>query len=128
MQLRWLQEFLRLRSFPNDQREETLRALLHGGLQLQDAALALEWKKHRARMLVDHIKQWARQNSIPLEAVVTPASAREDRKQPSIQVHKPSDGDAIRRAIIAAVADMTLQELEAIAIPLRHVLRHFTAK
>ncbi len=92
----------------------------------QSALLSLKWKKFRTAKVVDSIVRWGILAGVETNAFFTPiqprnasSSVSECRSEPNIQC------DDVRRAIMACIADMSLDELESLLIPLRYVLRHF---
>jgi len=126
-QLGWLSEFLTFKGLSaNGADGHSLGNLLHGGIRDFGPAIITEWRGFRSRRAVDHIRFWAAKHKIPESVVLTPAS-REARKE-RVQ-EQPTTGDgAAKDAILAALSELPLSELEKIWLPVRSVLRHFAPK
>jgi len=95
-------------------------------------SLEFEWRRFRTQKVLDHIKSWADANAIPVASLLaTPrprsASLLSPRTE-SVAVTSTASGDRVRQAIISAITEMPLDELEQLSIPLRYVLRHFTTR
>jgi hypothetical protein len=128
-QLQWLQEFLKTKAWPEqlDHDEGRLRILLRSRTSF-DPPTARDWKYFRARKAVEHIKQWAAHSGIP-EAMVLEAPKSKVQSDPA---RRPSQHagreDALRAATLAAIAEMSLEELGKLRVPLELVYRHFAPK
>jgi hypothetical protein len=125
VQIEWLREFLQSRGKLENDDEEYLRSLMRGGMHEFGSSLAQDWKYLRSRKVVDHVKHWAKRNKIAEEQVLVPPS--KDAKRKRVRDDATAVG-SIRRAVLAAVEEMPLSELENLSIPLRYVFRHFAAK
>ena len=130
-QLQWLKEFLDSRGKLDENTENSLLDLIRGGLHKMGAAIARDWKAERSRHVVGHVRKWAAAHQIAEADVLTPASRDAKKTNSPDQLtdgHITKTEDAIRRALLATLEEMSLSELENIAIPIRHILRHFTVK
>jgi hypothetical protein len=125
-QLQWLKDFLKSRPGLDDESEQHLRTLLRGRNGF-DPPTARDWKYFRARKAVEHVKQWATRNILPEALVLLPPKSR-PRADASRQVAPHVDEAALRKATLAALADLTLEELGKLRVPLELVYRHFAPK
>jgi hypothetical protein len=96
--------------------------------------LAVAWGSTRARYVIAYVKQWAAEHGIPLEEVLTSRTRPANRPEagggtaPSplpAQQSKSNEGETFRTAVLAALSDMSLEELLSLSLPLRHLARHF---
>lgn len=120
----WARQFLNSRTAVSKSTEEDYRDLVRGVRNRFESAVNRDWKAFRVAKVIDHIKRWANDNGLPTEQILVPA--RKDAKYRSYAGLR--DEAAIRRAVLAAVEEMPLAELEQLAIPMRYVIRHFIAK
>lgn len=128
-QLEWLKEFLASKGLSaNDSEGHSLPNLLHGGIRDFGPAIVTDWRGFRSRRAVDHIRFWAAKHKIPESMVLTPAS-REAKKErvheQTVSQTQSSDENAVKGAILAALGELPLSDLEEIWLPMRAVLRHF---
>ncbi len=105
------------------QAEEVLREFSIW-MQSQDTSLQHRWKDFRAAKVADVIREWAPRNGVDANDFLTPVisrySARTTAPPPTV---KPET--EIRSAVLRCVADLSLDELDNIMLPLRVVLKHF---
>lgn len=93
-----------------------------------------EWNRFRTDRVVEHIRDWARSNGIPEETILTPERAQQSREWTpnstgSTTLHSKSHSEhALRKALLASVSDMTLDELCTLSIPVRCILRNFAPR
>jgi hypothetical protein len=130
-QLQWLQEFLKTKGWPEqiEHDEGHLRILLRSRTGF-DPPTARDWKYFRARKAVEHIKQWAVRSRIPESFVLEPPKSKDQStasRRPS-QQHAAGAEEALRTATLAAISEMTLEELGKLRVPLELVYRHFAPK
>ena len=98
-------------------------------LRDHNPSLEYQWRGFRADCVTRHIRQWADGHGIDSAAILAPAT-----KTPASSSHKPSHSgshrpdDRTREAILSAIRDMPIEELENLSIPLRYVLRHFDVR
>lgn len=90
------------------------------------APVTRAWVKLRSARIVDHIKEWANQNQLDASKLLLPAEPRErgaSRKT-------AANDDAWRAAVLAVVEEMTLDELDALVLPVsvKSLKRHFSPK
>lgn len=125
-QLGWAKQFLDSRVdvlIPVE--EQDLRDLVRGIRNRFGSVVNRDWKAFRVAKVINHIRRWANDNGLSTEEILVPA--RKNAKYRS-SVAGVGDEGAIRRAVVAAVEEMPLSDLEELAIPMRYVIRHFTAK
>lgn len=94
-------------------------------LKRKDPWLERSWRRDRTRRVMEHATDWAMKNDVPLKALVplpTQVASQASRLSTAAEI------DMIRRAVIAAVREMSRHELESLAIPLRYILRHFQVR
>jgi len=125
-QLQWLRDFLKSKGRP-DHDEENLRVLLRGRNGF-DPPTARDWKYFRARKAVEHVKQWAVRNGLPEAMVLQPANREIKPKRVPAAHHVAVADDALRAATIAAISEMSLEELGKLWVPLEHIYRYFAPK
>lgn len=126
-QLLWLEEFLRSKAWPSCDQAH-LRELLVNRNAF-DPPTARDWKYFRARKAIEHIKQWAARAGIPEAKVLAPPKSKDqvNTVRPSRQ-HAGREDDALRSATLAAIAEMSLEDLGKLAVPLELIYRHFAPK
>lgn len=92
-------------------------------IQRKSPELARDWRQFRTQYVVEFIKSWGSQHGVPTDDFFVRAGAHRDAvgEVPELQFN-----DTVTRdAIVAAIRDMPLEELERLTIPLRYILRHF---
>ena len=93
-------------------------------LQQKGDGLELQWRGFRATRVLARIREWANAHHLPEGAVYQSVPLTDSHARTTYQ--SPPDADTtVRTALVAAIAEMTLDELKDIAIPVRHLLRHF---
>jgi hypothetical protein len=125
-QISWLRDFLESRASLANDTPEYLHGLLHGQIDQLAPAIARDWRVLRTGKIVEHVRTWAQRNNIDLASVLVPKGAT--KKPSASRTERTQEISDVRRAVCAAIQEMPLEELEQISIPLRYVLRHFTAK
>jgi hypothetical protein len=125
-QISWLRDFLKSRASLTNDTQEYLHGLLHGQIDQLAPTIARDWRVLRTGKIVEHVRAWAQRNGIDVASVLVPKSAT--KKSNVSRMERTQEISDVRRAVCAAIQEMTLEELEEISIPLRYVLRHFTAK
>jgi hypothetical protein len=85
-----------------------------------DPALEREWKRIRVQRVISQVRAWALESSVPLAPLLGGTRSKEQSLQ---RVKTPNGERWLREALIAAANELPIEELEAIAIPLRFV-RH----
>ncbi|MEX1042318.1 MAG: hypothetical protein WDZ51_16925 [Pirellulaceae bacterium] len=98
-------------------------------LRETDPTLEREWNQFRSGKIYSHITAWANQNNVDVTMVRTqqkpaPAHCRSPRVGGKF-TGPTEDAELIKKAIIAALAEMPLEQLENLSIPIRFVIRHF---
>jgi hypothetical protein len=128
-QLQWLQEFLKSKEWPEqqDHDEGRLRVLLRNRNGF-DPPTARDWKYFRARKAVEHIKLWAARSGIPEAMVLEPPKSKDQANAIRRPTQPAGAEDALRAATLAAIAEMSLEELGKLRVPLELVYRHFAPK
>lgn len=95
-------------------------------LRSLDRGLDREWNRIRTQKVLDHIRKWASDNHILVERLLSPPLRILKHRAQSICRHGSlSEVDALRSAVLAAVGEMPLEDLENLALPVRYILRHF---
>jgi hypothetical protein len=125
-QISWLKEFLTSKQIAGIESIEFLRSLLYGRIADFGAPTVRDWKFFRSRKAVEHIRRWADKNKIPESLVLMPANYVARRDKSKLEGSRDTQDEAARRAgALAVIAEMPLEEIEKLAVPLRYVLRHF---
>jgi hypothetical protein len=127
-QIEWLRDFLNERKLSTDGSRDRLLSILKGEIKDFGLHVAHDWKSLRSRKVVEFVRAWAIENGVGEETALVPLT--KERKKSSSADESPtiaSEGK-IRAAIVSAIQEMPLSELENISLPLRYVLRHFVAK
>lgn len=88
----------------------------------RDPAAARAWSIYRAGKVAEQVTAWAKENNIPSSALFQ--NPRADNGRPT---SSDSDDIANRRAILAAIAEMSYDDLIELRLPLKYVVRHFKA-
>ncbi len=107
--------------------EGRLRELLRSRTGF-DPPTARDWKYFRARKAVEHIKQWAVRSGIPESLVLEPRNSKDQVNAARRPSQHAGREDALRAATLAAIAEMSLEELGKLRVPLELVYRHFAPK
>lgn len=82
------------------------------------------WKKFRTAHVVHVIRQWAEQNHIPIEDLLSRPTAR--GKAAAVA---DADGEQkVRGAILSVVGELSTDDLLELRIPLREVVKHFVPR
>lgn len=147
------EDFVKIEPIPVGEQQEWMREFVrsHSGLSLDHAPITVEswwvkfpdwlrqtsselearWKKIRTLRVVEHVRDWAIQNRIPVQMVLTAPTkvAHSGVSTHSLQetdhIHETTEDSRTRSAILAAICDMTLDEIKELTIPVRYVLRYF---
>ena len=92
-------------------------------LKEQNGEANFAWRRFRSEKIVTFIREWAKENGIVPDSLFSPprlpTQATPRRKD------RPDEDEATRRAIVAAVEEMPVEQLQDLSIPVRYVLRHF---
>lgn len=90
-------------------------------LHERNPELERAWRRERSRQVFGVVKKWAEEGQVAEKLIFLPARAR--------AVHTATEEEsATRIALLAAVGEMPLHELENLSIPVRYVIRHFRAR
>ncbi len=92
-------------------------------MQSQDTSLQYKWKDFRAVRVADVIRIWSASNGLDATDFLSPVISRYSARTTNTPAIKP-DTD-IRSAVLRCVADLSLDELDNMMLPLRVVLKHF---
>jgi hypothetical protein len=92
-------------------------------MQSQDTSLQHKWKDFRAAKVSDVIREWAARNGFDANDFLYPIISRYSARTTATPTIKPETD--IRSAVLRSVADLSLDELDNIVLPLRVVLKHF---
>lgn len=93
-----------------------------------DARLNNDWNRYRVERVSTYLDDWARQNDVDSSTLFSTARPNRRAFLAAQAVGIKSDEEEIRQAIVESVKEMNLDELKAIAIPVRCILRHFRAR
>jgi|GEM_PF-4912156 len=101
-------------------------------LRETDPSLVRDWNSFRTERVLDYARLWAKENDVQFETMLTSAKPQHEKLHQN-QTRQPFNDhihqeEAIRRAVLASVAELTLNELMSISIPVRCILRHFNAR
>ncbi|MHC4878727.1 MAG: hypothetical protein ACYTGL_19940 [Planctomycetota bacterium] len=98
-------------------------------LRDHNPTLEYQWRGFRADRVTNHIRQWAETNGIAPAAILSPAQQRrgDSKARPRQPIQERTD-NRTRDAVLSAIRDMPIEELESLSIPLRYILRHFDAR
>ena len=125
VQTEWAKQFLSSTSDSEQFSEEDAKALLHTKPNRFSISTVRSWKSFLSSKVINHICVWAADNNIPTDEILIPTKKRNELERFSAQ---PAAEAAIRKAIIATIQDMPLADLDRLALPIKYVRRHFTAK
>lgn len=92
-------------------------------IQSQDIGLKHKWKDFRTARVADVIHKWAASNGLEATDFLSPVISRYSARTTATSVINPETD--IRSAVLRCVADLSLDELDNIVLPLRVVLKHF---
>jgi len=80
------------------------------------------WRRERSQRVIAAAVEWAKENAVSETLLFAPP-----RSKPS-ELPWEEETDETRRALLAALGDMPLHELENLSIPVRYVVRYFRAR
>ena len=80
------------------------------------------WKFYLSSKVVDHIKVWAAKNDFSTDGILISIKRKSVLQQSRV---KPNE-KLLRDAVIAAVKEMPLSELDEISIPIKYIRRHLS--
>ena len=132
-QLKWLKEYLNSSNAApgiDTNQPKAIEKLLRGGIRDFGRGVELGWKIFRSRKVVDQVKRWAVAHGIADAMVLTTRDVRAKPKSQSDHVGEARDParDRFRRAVLAAVEDLTPEELDGLRLPVRSIRRHFAPR
>jgi len=113
-------------------------------LRRQDPMLEVSWRKYRVESVIAFARSWAEQHNVPIGAVLAASRSPIDHGDALAQRFQPARADAtigrhfqntidlgqggLRASILNAIAEMTVDELTNIAVPVKYLLRHFKVR
>ena len=127
IQISWADQFLKSRPDVQSHTKEDSIGLARFGQSKFGHIVNRDWKEFRAAKVIDHISVWAESNQLSTEDILFPVRSHKDASRPIGDSRARYDSE-IRRAILAAISEMSLPELRELAIPLKYITRHFVAK
>lgn len=90
-------------------------------LREKDPELERAWRRQRSRQVLGVVKKWAEEGQVAEKLLYLSPRAR--------TVHKATEDESVTRiALLAALGEMPLHELENLSIPVRYVIRHFRVR
>jgi hypothetical protein len=92
-------------------------------LEEQPPQVSRDWNQFRSARVLDIVKGWCSHNSVLLEQLLSPQTTPAARTADPI-MYAGSAG--LKRAILSALAELPLEQLENIPIPPRLLLRHLS--
>jgi hypothetical protein len=130
----WAREFVEERSLTQSPVEEDSWWIkFPNWLRSEHADLEPDWRRFRAERTVEHITAWCRAHEVSFAALVHPArppiasqsSQSKDSIQPESQELSHVDPELAqwRRAAIAAVSEMSMNEIDELSIKVKHLRR-----
>lgn len=123
-QIEWARQFVNSTSSNGGCTEEEAKGLINSKEKYKSAGVRA-WKAFLSARVVDSIQMWAAKNDLETDQILMPTKSRNELEK--FQSGTPDD-TAIRKAIIAAVSEMPLADLDNLAIPIKYVRQHFAAK
>jgi len=126
-QLKWLRDYLSSTNAAPVDNEESLAKLLRGGMRDLGREVELGWKIFRSRKVIEHVKCWAVRNGVSDAMVLTTRDAHPKARTEEKVAKNPTD-DRFRRAVLAAIEDMTPEELDDLRLSVRSIRRHFSPR
>jgi len=99
-------------------------------LREKDPEAEYNWRRFRTQKAVEYLREWARRKDIPSGFVFEPTLAfqvKAGADMPGVKL-PPDNADSLRKAILAAVSEMPLEELERLSIPFRYIAHHFKVR
>jgi hypothetical protein len=82
------------------------------------------WRAFRTRKIIEFVSEWASKHSIPIWDLAAYSLPRESTPITS-ESSAPRQSLDLKRAIISAINEMSVSEMEQISIPVRYIIRHF---
>lgn len=129
----WMEEFTKRASCVNASdapiHDDQWWVAFPAWLRCVNPTLERDWNRFRTGKVLEHLRQWTSENDVALGWLLSPPEAI-PRSVPQRRIGTRGEGqisesEARRAAILAAVREMPLEQLEEIAIPMRYILRHF---
>ena len=94
-----------------------------------DVGLARDWNRFRTGKVLGFLREWATENNVPLNNLLSPDQSDRRTRSSGIADDRAArtapESQRVRDAILAALREMPLEQLEEVAIPMRYILRHF---
>ena len=91
-------------------------------LRGQGAEFERTWRRERSKRVLSAAIKWAKENSVSESLLFASPRVKQ------AEVQRGETSEVTRRALLAALGDMPLHELEELAIPVRYVVRYFRAR
>lgn len=124
-QICWAKQYIISSTDSDECSDDEAKNLIFAKTNNLNATFLRAWKASLSLNVVKYIRTWAAKNNISTNGILTPTKRRSELER----FEATSDNDAaLRQAIIAAIKEMPLSNLDEIAIPIKYVRRHFTAK
>jgi hypothetical protein len=127
----WMREFAQSRPSLNVEsapiRDDAWWVTFPAWLRQVDSSLESEWNRFRTGKVLDYLHHWAETNRIPVSALLSFDRRPRPAKLSTPEVFRPQHAspDELKRAILASLADLPLEQLQEIEIPIRYLIRHF---
>jgi hypothetical protein len=122
----WVMQFLKAEGLSIDPsliKSASILKDFSGWMHQQPAFLQQKWKEFRASKVADAIRKWSDNNGFNatefLSPVVPNYSAR--KTAPATE----ATDDSIRNTVLRCIADLSIDELNEIRLPLRVIFKHF---
>lgn len=128
-QKRWMHQFISEHStlssveVPTD--DERWWEVFSERLRVRSSQDEYAWRCYRTERVVKFLSNWADLNSVPLRFLLMVPPTVSKR---GVAASPPPDEQALRQAILAAIAEMPLEQLKQVAIPVQYIMRHFTVR
>jgi len=124
-QISWAKLFGSSSSDSGEFSEDEAKELIFAKSNKYGTSFIRSWKTFLTSKVTDHIQTWAAKNDVATDEILVPTKSRSELDRLGAP---PSDDAAIRQAIISAIKEMPLSDLDDIPIPIKYIRRHFTAK
>lgn len=124
----WMREFLSLKKLDDKEapiQQDRWWQEFPVWLREQNQSLEQEWRRMRGRWMFADIRNWAGEAGIDFRTLSRPSKTILEVPSEYLPDISPTvENPAERKAIIAAVADMPIEELKDLKIPVRYILRY----
>jgi hypothetical protein len=87
-------------------------------LRERSTMLVSRWNRYRSEHVIEYVCEWCRTNSVPQEVIFEKKSSASQR----VVCQEPAETTDLRRTLLDAIAQMSLDEILGIPIPAKYLI------